>query len=134
MDYFTVATLQNQDKFMKLGKGWIIIEEHFHTQESFLISIVNARKGESYIREYIEQIYVDKFASINEKFIYKKNRDKLPAYQVSNYHTSVGHEPTFKGHLCDKFEIIDENTLEFSYKTKNGLFTERTKINNDENI
>jgi hypothetical protein len=30
MDYFTVATLQNQDKFMKLGKGWIIIEEHFH--------------------------------------------------------------------------------------------------------
>jgi hypothetical protein len=21
---------------MKLGKGWIIIEEHFHTQESFL--------------------------------------------------------------------------------------------------
>jgi hypothetical protein len=46
----------------------------------------------------------------------------------------VGHEPTFKGHLCDKFEIIDENTLEFSYKTKNGLFTERTKINNDENI
>jgi hypothetical protein len=43
---------------MKLGKGWIIIEEHFHTQESFLISIVNARKGESYIREYIEQIYI----------------------------------------------------------------------------
>jgi hypothetical protein len=59
---------------------------------------LNARKGESYIREYIEQIYVDKFASINEKFIYKKNRDKLPAYQVSNYLT-VGHEPTFKGHL-----------------------------------
>jgi hypothetical protein len=58
MGYFTVATLQNQDKFMKLGKGWIIIEEHFHTQESFLISIVNARKGESYIREYIEQIYI----------------------------------------------------------------------------
>jgi hypothetical protein len=51
MDYFTVATLQNQDKFMNLGKGWIIIEEHFHTQESFLISIVNARKGSKLIYE-----------------------------------------------------------------------------------
>jgi hypothetical protein len=45
-----------------------------------------------FFREYIEQIYVDKFASINEKFIYKKNRNNLSAYQVPNYHTSVGHE------------------------------------------
>jgi hypothetical protein len=33
MDYFTVATLQNQDKFMKLGKGWIIIEEHMRIKK-----------------------------------------------------------------------------------------------------
>jgi hypothetical protein len=46
----------------------------------------------------------------------------------------VGHEPTFRGYFCDKFEIIDENTLEFSYEAKNGLCTKRTKINNDENI
>ncbi len=105
---------------MKLGKGWVIIEEHFHTQEFFLISIISARRSLSYIQKYMEQIYVDKFASINEKFTYKKNRENLPAYQCNYDHgiLSVGHEPTFRGCYCDKFEIIDENTLEISYKTK----------------
>ncbi|RUA06802.1 MAG: hypothetical protein DSY43_01225 [Gammaproteobacteria bacterium] len=118
------------------GKAWIIIEEHFHTQEYFLISIINARKGKSYIREYIEQIYVDKFASINEKFIYKKNRNNLSAYQEHNYQgniVSVGHEPTFRGYYCDSFKIIDDDTLEFSYKTKGRVFTEKVRINNNEN-
>jgi hypothetical protein len=115
----------------KLGKGWIIIEEHFHTQESFLISIINARKGKQYIQEYIEQIHVDKFASINEKFVYKKNRKNLPAYQEHNYQNmaSVGHEPTFRGYFCEEFKIIDENTLEFSHTTKNGTSIKRTKVN-----
>jgi hypothetical protein len=43
------------------------------SQETFsgleMADLIATRKGESYIREYIEQIYVDKFASINEKKI-----------------------------------------------------------------
>ena len=36
--------------------------------------IISARRSLSYIQEYMEQIYVDKFASINEKFTYKKRK------------------------------------------------------------
>ena len=118
----------------KLGKGWIIIEEHIRTEECFLISIINARKGKQYIREYIEQIHVDKFASINEKFIYKKHRNNLPAYKEDNYRgniLSVGHEPIFRGYYCDSFKIIDDDTLEFSHKTEKGIFTKQVKINNN---
>jgi hypothetical protein len=55
-----------------LGKAWVIIEEHFHTQESFLISIINARKGRQYIQEYIEQIYVDSLPQLMKNLCTKK--------------------------------------------------------------
>jgi hypothetical protein len=38
--------------------------------DNMCMRLRNGGKGESYIREYIEQIYVDKFASINEKKLY----------------------------------------------------------------
>ncbi len=69
---------------MNLGTGWVIIEESFHSTEKRLVSIISARKCQKYVRDFMEQTYVDKFASINEKLSYKKNRKQSP-FKIEKY-------------------------------------------------
>ena len=109
---------------MKLGKAWVIIEKSRHSTERHLVSVINARKGQKYIRDFMEQTYVDKFASINEKISYKKNREKSP-FRIENYEQtrhiiSCGHDPMiFKAYYCHKLKLNGE-TLTFKYRVFKG--------------
>lgn len=95
---------------MNLGTGWVIIEESFHSTEKRLVSIISARKCQKYVRDFMEQTYVDKFASINEKLSYKKNRKQSPfkieKYEQTGTTISCGHDPMFRAYYCHQLKLI----------------------------
>jgi len=113
---------------MNLGTAWIIIEEHFHSNEKQLISILSARRSREYICDYIEQTYVDKYASFNERIDFKKNKKKSPfrieKYECKGTIISYGHDPMFKAYYCHKLKL-SEKTLLFSYRVFKGDFEHR---------
>lgn len=105
---------------MDAGKAWLILEEYFHSGERRLLSIVSPRKTASYVCELMEQTYTDKFASIEEKITYKKDRKKsafsMQAYERRRPTTlSCGHEPTFRAYFCHKLKL-DGGKLIFAYR------------------
>lgn len=103
---------------MHYGRGWILIEQHFHSGTRRLVSILPPRKRTADVAAYIGQAYVDRYASIQEKLSYKKNR-ALPAYEVSGnpFDTVMhcGHEPSFVCFYAHKISLR-ETTLEFEYR------------------
>ncbi len=58
---------------MNIDKGWLVIEEYFDEDTISVVSIISPRRGSRYVCKYVEQMYVDWFASISEKIAYKKN-------------------------------------------------------------
>ncbi len=112
---------------MHLGRAWIILEEHFHSGEKRLLSIVSPRKTARFICEFMEQMYVDKFASVHEKITYKKDRKKS-AFRMEKYEQmgpttfSCGHDPTFRAYYCHRLTLAGERLM-FKYrvfKDENG--------------
>lgn len=105
---------------MNVGKAWLIFEEHFHTRERHLLSVISPRKMGSYICDLMEQMYVDRFASIHEKITYKKDRKKS-AFKMEHYERrgpsilSCGHEPIFRAYYCHKVSLAGDKLL-FSYR------------------
>lgn len=105
---------------MDAGKGWVILEEHFHSGERRLVSIVSPRKTIGYICDLMEQMYVDKFASLGERITYKKDR-KRSAFRMERYQQrgptilSCGHEPTFRAYRCQRLNV-EGNCLVFRYR------------------
>ncbi len=113
---------------MNLGAAWIIVEESFHNTERHLVSIISARKKHEYIRDFMEQRYVDKFASVDERIAYKKNRKQSP-FRIENYEItgtiiSCGHDPIFNAYYCHKL-MLAENTLTFTYRVFIGDYEHR---------
>jgi hypothetical protein len=105
---------------MNLGTGWLIIEEGTKT----LISIISPRKQESYVQDYMEQLYIDKFASIEEKIAYKKNKKSWPyppqpVNPLFPYVLSCGHDPIFMAYRCHKLKQKD-GEIEYTFKTLKG--------------
>lgn len=58
-----------------LGKAWVILEESFHSEDKRLVAVISPRKTGAYVAEYIEQAYVDRFASFDEKITFKKDKE-----------------------------------------------------------
>ncbi len=113
---------------MNIGTAWLVIEESFHNNEKRLISVLSARRSQNYICDYIEQTYVDKFASINEKIAYKKNKKHSP-FKINNYEKngttiSCGHDPIFKAYYCYSIKLHEE-ILMFKYRVYKGDYGHR---------
>lgn len=109
---------------MNIGTGWLIIEESYHTNTNTLISIISTRKQESYVLEYLEQMYIDKYASLDEKISHKKNTDSWPyrANPVTPLYQGVlscGHDPVMMAYRCHKLNLKKE-ILEYTFKTLQG--------------
>lgn len=125
---------------MNAGKGWLVIEEYFHEGTESVVSIISPRKGINYVRKYVEQMYVDRFASINEKIAYKKNPKSSP-FKIEIFSPyggvfSCGHDPTFRVYSCHKLSLKG-NELTYTYKVLKGeegrhkpIFNEITKTVN----
>jgi len=103
---------------MNHGSGWILIEEYYHSRSRKLLSILPPRKSRRDVAAFMEQLYVDRHASIREKLGYKKHC-KLAAYAVStdmfNGTMHCGHEPFFICVFANKI-VLRENNLEFHYR------------------
>jgi len=105
---------------MDAGKAWVILEEDpYHSGERRLVSIVSRRRGIEYVCDLMEQMYVDKFASLDERITYKKDR-KRSAFRMEEYQRRgptilwCGHEPTFFAYRCHSLKV-EGNTLFFWY-------------------
>jgi hypothetical protein len=87
------------------------------------LAVLSPRKTEKLVSKYIEQVYVDKFASFDEKITFKKDRNKSPykieRYMISGTTISHGHDPMFNAYYAHKLERNGEN-LVFHYRVFKG--------------
>lgn len=115
---------------MVLGKAWLLIEESFHNDECRLLSVPSPRKSNKDIAEYIEQSYVDRFASFEEAVSYKNNPKKSPfriePYEISSTTIVCGHEPIYRAYRCHQLDVL-ETKLAFRYYVFKGEFENKIK-------
>ena len=108
---------------MNLGKGWLIIEESVHKDIKSLISVISPKHGGTYVQKYMEQMYVDKFASFEEKIAYKKRPGSWPYRANMQKHYSgiidCGHDPIMMAYYCHTLKI-EKRVLKYTFKTLKG--------------
>ena len=108
---------------MNIGTAWVIVEESFHSNEKRLISIISSRKSSGYVAEYLEQKYVDNFASIEEKISFKKDRKQSPfrvePYAIRGTTITCGHDPMYKAYYCYKLKL-NNGVLTYQYRVGKG--------------
>ena len=110
--------LGDMAKHIAIGKAWIIHSEDTSGGSIELISILSPRKTIRHVAEYVEQSYVDRFASIEEKIAYKKKRSNWP-YPAEilqpAYVVSCGFGPYYLAHHCHHIRV-DGNWLIGEYR------------------
>lgn len=102
----------------KIGKGWLILSEDPASGAQEFLSLLSPRKSRSAVMSYVEQLYVDQFASLDEKVSYKKNRKTwpYPAEKVGLTNAiCCGHSPIYWAHFCSDISI-SENALKGTYR------------------
>ena len=76
-----------------------------------------------YVQKYMEQMYVDRFASIEEKIAYKKNPKSWPyrANMQENYSGIIdcGHDSIMMAYYCHKLDLKN-GVLKYTFKTLKG--------------
>jgi len=109
------------------GKAWLILEKTIGEDCDSLISILKPRHSVKFIRKFMEQLYVDKYATIEEKIAYKKDWRSWPypvehevGYQYFLHFLHCGHNPFMVAHYCHKIKI-EGNLLSYTFK----ILTER---------
>jgi hypothetical protein len=96
-----------------IGKAWLIIENPFGGTQK-LVSIINPKRSEKYVSDYVSQMCIDKNGSIREKISYKKGRlQPFEAIKTLNSF-SCGDDPVYRVHCCHKLSIKD-CTLTYTY-------------------
>jgi hypothetical protein len=83
---------------MNHGAGWIVFEESYHERTRRLLSILPARRNRKEVISFVQQTYVDRFASVAEKLSYKKHPKSAPFNVFDDAYGGpihVGHEPFY---------------------------------------
>jgi len=84
---------------MVLGAAWLVIKESVHSNKARLLSVLSPRKSNKDIAWYLEQSYVDRFASFEEAIVYKKDSKKsafrIETYEIGATMVSCGHDPVY---------------------------------------
>ena len=106
----------------------MVLEESYHSNDKRLVTLINPRKTGSYVAEYIEQAYVDRYASFDEKVVFKKDKKKSPfrieRYMISATTISHGHDPMFNAYYAHKLERKGVSLL-FHYRVCKGELKNR---------
>ena len=103
---------------MKHGPGWVIFEEHYPSGERRLLSVLSPRRNQKSVMQFMQQLYVDKFATIEDRLAFKKCSDSYPLDPMQDRFYPIihlGHNPFFVGIRALDLRLKD-NILEFSYK------------------
>ncbi len=103
---------------MNYGAGWIVLENRYPSRSEIVLSIISARRSASYVAQYIEQLHVDRHASIRERLEYKKSPNNYPYRTHIGLYTGImhcGQSPVLHGIYADKISLAHDN-LHFTYK------------------
>ena len=121
---------------MKHGPGWIIYEENYKKPGRNFISVLSSRKSWRSVKDYIKQLYVDRYGSITEKIEYKKSSKKFSyTFVPDNFTRTIhcGDDPYLVAISAQSIKIVG-NKLEFTYKIAadlsdpmNPVFEERSQ-------
>ena len=103
--------------YPKSTRAWLITLEG-KTQKTEVVSMFNSRKSPNYIREYIEQYYIDRFYSEREKIIYLSSRKYNPYPAESMKIEGInwggrffcGNDPFLYGRLVKNLHIDKSST------------------------
>jgi hypothetical protein len=83
-----------------------------------LISIIAPRRSPQFVAKYIEQLYVDRYASIRERLNYKKSPKNFPYRTHIGLYSGVmhcGQDPVLHALQSDRI-MLAGNELTFTYK------------------
>ena len=103
---------------MNYGSGWIVIEGKYPRTTSVLISIIAPRRSPQFVAQYIEQLYVDRYASIRERLNYKKSPMNFPYRTQIGLYSGVmhcGQDPVLHALQSDRI-VFTGNELTSTYK------------------
>lgn len=103
---------------MKHGPGWVIFEEHHPSGERRLLSVLSPRRNQKFVVQLMQQLYVDKFATIGDRLAFKKSSSSYPLDPMQDRFYPIihlGHNPFFIGVRALDLRLTD-NVLVFTYK------------------
>lgn len=103
---------------MKHGPGWVILEEHHPEGGKRLLSVLSPRKSTQFVVQFMQQLYVDRYATIGDCLAFKKStRSYSLDPMLDRYYPMIhlGHNPFFVGIRALDIELV-ANRLVFTYK------------------
>ena len=107
---------------MKHGSGWVIWEVSSQLGTRKLVSILSPRKSAQDVARYMEQLSVDRWASLREKLACKKSPKNWPYQAMMGTHVNpihVGHDPFLIGVHSHSIDVVG-NQLHFKYRVLDG--------------
>ena len=103
---------------MNHGAGWIVIENMYPEPTEIVLSVISARRSAAFVAQYIEQLYVDRHASIRERLEYKKSPTRYPYRTKIGLYSGVmycGQSPVLHAIYAQQISLGSE-TLDFTYR------------------
>lgn len=103
---------------MKYGAGWIVLENRYPEPSEVILSVISPRRSPSHVAQYIEQLYVDRHASIRERLEYKKSPKNYPYRTRIGLYSGImycGQSPVLHAIYAHKIGFFSDK-LEFTYK------------------
>lgn len=93
------------------GSAWVIVAEHTDGTGCELVSILPARKGRSFVGQFMQQAYADRFGSIDERLEFKR-RPGQPRFALHEDSAtglmSVGNDPVYVALLAQRLAVTDD--------------------------
>jgi hypothetical protein len=100
------------------GPAWVIIERNIKSRSEQVLSLLPSRKSVTDIKAHAEQVYVDKYYSIEDRIKFKKSRKSL-IFPVFHDHFSniihIGTNPTIIA-IPARNICLNEGVLTFRYR------------------
>lgn len=102
---------------MKHGSGWVIFEQHSPSGRKKLLSILSPRRSRNHVVQFMQQLYVDKFASLEDRIAFKKSSSSYAIAPMKERFSPIvhlGHNPFFIGIRAIDLRLAGD-ILEFTY-------------------
>lgn len=103
---------------MNHGPAWVIFQENYPNSGQSFLSLLSARKSTSDVVLFMEQLYVDRFCSIETRIAYKKSRKSFAAKPFIDTYSQIihlGHGPLLVGIPVLRVALKND-ALEVTYK------------------
>jgi len=103
---------------MKHGPAWVIFQEHYPKSGRSLLTLLSARKSRDDVVRFMEQVYVDRFCSIESRLAYKKSRKSYALDPLVDPYSQIihlGDGPILVG-IPARQVALKDGVLAVSYK------------------